>query len=100
MLLPDAMGPAFSGSAVVDIDDVSGLGRGDQPPILLYYTAAGGKGRRSMDKLHTVCLAVSTDGGQTFVKYPRNPIISAIAPGNRDPKVAHDAKSGRWIMLV
>ena len=100
VLLPDAMGPAFSGSAVVDIDDVSGLGRGDHPPILLYYTAAGGKGRRSMDKLHTVCLAVSADGGETFVKYPSNPIVSAIAPGNRDPKVAHDAKSGRWIMLV
>lgn len=99
-LLPDALGPAFSGCAVVDTGNASGLGRGEHPPILLFYTAAGGKGRQSMDKLHTVCLAVSTDGGATFAKHPGNPLVESIAPGNRDPKVAFDAKSGRWLMLL
>lgn len=100
VLLPDAKGPAFSGSAVVDTGNVSGLGRGGNPPIFLFYTAAGGKGRRSMHEQHSVCLAVSTDGGQTFAPYPKNPIVSSIAPGNRDPKVAWDEKTGRWIMLL
>ena len=100
VLLPDAMGPAFSGSAVVDTGNMSGLGRGEDPPILLFYTAAGGKGRRSMDKLHTVCLAVSTDGGKTFAKHAGNPIVGNIALGNRDPKVVFDEKVGLWVMLV
>jgi sucrose-6-phosphate hydrolase SacC (GH32 family) len=100
VLLPDAKGPAFSGSAVVDTGNISGLGRGENPPILLFYTAAGGKGRRSMDKLHTVCLAISKDRGQTFEKYSGNPVVSNLAPGNRDPKVFFDDPSGRWLMLV
>lgn len=100
VLLPDAMGPMFSGCAVVDTENVSGLGRGEDPPILLFYTAAGGKGRRSMDKQHTVCLAVSTDGGTSFWKHAGNPIVDNIAPGNRDPKVVFDDKSRLWVMLV
>lgn len=99
-LIPDEMGPAFSGCAVVDTRNISGLGTVDSPPTLLFYTAAGGKGRRSMDKLHTVCLAVSKNGGQTFEKYSGNPVVTNVALGNRDPKVFFDDSSGRWLMLV
>jgi fructan beta-fructosidase len=40
-LYPDAMGPMFSGSAVVDGKNTSGLGKDGRPPLVLIYTAAG-----------------------------------------------------------
>src|SRR5205085_11351554 len=77
-LYPDAMGPMFSGSAVVDWHNTSGFGTGGQPPLVLIYTAAGDP---------TVqCLAYSTDGGKSFTKYAGNPVVKQVTPGNRDPK--------------
>ena len=40
-LLPDDMGPMFSGSAVVDWKNTSGFGKDGKPPMVLFYTAAG-----------------------------------------------------------
>lgn len=40
-LYPDELGTMFSGSAVVDTDNRSGLGDGKTPPLLLFYTAYG-----------------------------------------------------------
>jgi sucrose-6-phosphate hydrolase SacC (GH32 family) len=91
-LYPDAMGPMFSGSAVVDWKNTSGLGVGGKPPIVLFYTAAGNP---------TVqCLATSTDEGRTFTKYAGNPIVKQISPGNRDPKVLWHEPSQRWVMVL
>ena len=74
-LYPDNMGTMFSGSAIYDERNVTGLGY----PILLYYTAAGNP--------FTQCMAYSLDGGYTFTKYENNPVIPHIIGGNRDPKV-------------
>jgi hypothetical protein len=53
VLLPDDFGPMFSGSAVVDWKNTSGLGKDGRPPMVLIYTAAGDP---------TVqCIASSTD---------------------------------------
>ena len=52
VLLPDERGPVFSGTGVVDVNNVSGLRVGEHPPIILYYTAAGGQARRSRHLLH------------------------------------------------
>ena len=41
VLLPDEMGPMFSGSAVVDWKNTSGFGKEGKPPLVLIYTAAG-----------------------------------------------------------
>ena len=91
-LYPDEMGPMFSGSAVVDWQNSSGLGAGDKPPIVLIYTAAGNP---------TVqCLASSSDGGQSWSKFAGNPILKEITPGNRDPKVIWHAPTNRWIMTL
>jgi fructan beta-fructosidase len=91
-LYPDRFGPMFSGSAVVDWHNSSGLGRDDQPPLVLFYTAAG--------QPTVQCLAYSNDGGKTFTKFASNPIVNEITPGNRDPKLLWHEPSRRWVMAL
>lgn len=91
-LYPDALGPMFSGSAIVDWKNTSGLGTKDSPPLVLIYTAAGNP---------TVqCLASSTDKGRTWTKYAKNPVLVQITPGNRDPKVIWHEPTKRWVMAL
>lgn len=90
-LAPDALGPMFSGSAVVDWDNTSGFGARGHPPLILIYTAAGDP---------TVqCLASSLDG-HSFRKYDRNPVVKQITPGNRDPKVFWYQPAQKWVMTL
>lgn len=86
-LAPDEFGTMFSGSAIVDRENASGLGNGTIPPVLLFYTAAGGACEQAAGKRFCQCMAYSTDGGETFVKYAQNPVIPHIVGENRDPKV-------------
>ncbi|MBN8247463.1 MAG: GH32 C-terminal domain-containing protein [Verrucomicrobia bacterium] len=91
VLAPDDFGPMFSGSAVVDWNNTSGLGQEGRPPLVLIYTAAGDP---------TVqCIASSTDG-RTFTKYPGNPVLQQITGGNRDPKVMWHEPTKRWVMAL
>lgn len=87
-LFPDSMGTMFSGSAIYDENNVTGLGY----PILLYYTAAGDP--------FTQCMAYSLDGGYTFVKYDKNPVIPHIIGGNRDPKVIYCDELSKYILVL
>jgi sucrose-6-phosphate hydrolase SacC (GH32 family) len=90
-LLPDDMGPMFSGSAVVDWKNTSGFGRDGKPPLVLFYTAAGNPAVQGM--------AWSTDG-RTFTKYSGNPIVKEITGGNRDPKVIWHEPTQQWVMTL
>jgi sucrose-6-phosphate hydrolase SacC (GH32 family) len=90
-LYPDEMGPMFSGSAVVDWKNTSGLGKDGKPPLVLFYTAAGSPTVQAM--------AYSNDG-RTFTKYDGNPIIPEVTPGNRDPKVIWHEPSKQWVMVL
>ena len=90
-LAPDKLGPMFSGSAVVDWPNTSGLGMPDQPPLVLVYTAFG--------DATVQCLAASTDGRQ-FAKFSGNPVVGQISNGNRDPKVRWYAPGKKWIMCL
>lgn len=90
-LLPDDMGPMFSGSAVVDCKNTSGFGKDGQPPLVLFYTAAGNPTVQGM--------AYSTDG-RTFTKYSGNPIVNEVTGGNRDPKVIWHEPAKRWVMVL
>ncbi len=99
-LSPDELGTMFSGSAIVDRENRSGLKDGDEDVILLFYTAAGGVNLLSQGKQFAQCLAYSTDGGMTFRKYKNNPIIPHIKGDNRDPKVIWCAEMGRYIMAL
>lgn len=90
-LYPDAMGPMWSGSAVVDWKNTSGLGKDGQPPMVLLYTAAGTP--------TTQCLAYSLDG-RTFIKYNGNPVVNQITSGNRDPDVFWYEPTQCWVMVL
>jgi sucrose-6-phosphate hydrolase SacC (GH32 family) len=96
-LFPDETGTMFSGSAICDERNVAGFGAG---AILLYYTAAGRNSELSKDAPFTQCLAYSTDNGETFTKYEKNPIIQHIIGGNRDPKVQWSDELGKYTLSL
>jgi len=98
-LFPDAYGTVFSGCALVDHDNLSGLGTVENPPILFYYTAAGDKSLLSRDQPFTQRLAYSVDGCKTLVKYP-DCIVEHIAGANRDPKVVWVSELSCYTMIL
>ena len=89
-LHPDKFGTMFSGSAVVDVNNTSGFGTEQNPPMVLIYTAAG--------KPFTQCIAYSLNG-RTFTKFDGNPVVPNQTDGNRDPKVYWNDKTQLWTML-
>jgi sucrose-6-phosphate hydrolase SacC (GH32 family) len=90
-LLPDSMGPMFSGSAVVDWKNTSGFGSDGTPPLVLIYTAAGSPTLQG--------IAYSTDG-RNFAKYSGNPVLPQVTGGNRDPKVFWHVATQQWVMVL
>lgn len=90
-LHPDALGTIFSGSAIVDVRNDSGLGSPGNPAMLLFYTYAGTKFSQG--------LAYSLDG-RTFTKWKGNPIIGLIENADRDPKVIWHEPSRQWVMVL
>lgn len=83
-------GDIFSGSAVLDKDNVAGFG---QNAIIAFYTGSGDHQQQ--------CMAYSTDGGMTFTQYEGNPIIPNTVLGDfRDPKVVWHEESKTWIMCL
>jgi len=99
-LQPDALGPIWSGSAVVDWNNTSGFGNSGKPPLVALYTAAGGRSPESQGRAFTQCLVYSLDHGRTWTKYAHNPVLAHIVGENRDPKVVWYAPTRRWIMAL
>jgi len=91
-LYPDALGPCFSGSAVVDEKNTAGFQTGAEKAIVCIYTAAGSP--------VVQCLAYSNDRGRTWTKYQGNPVLPHIIGGNRDPKVIWYAPERKWVMAL
>ena len=100
VLAPDELGMIFSGSAVVDSENRSGLKSGEEDVILIYYTAAGGTNKLSENKKFTQCIAYSNDCGRTFVKYKENPVIQNVGNDNRDPKVVWCEEMQCYVMAL
>ncbi|WP_052702783.1 glycoside hydrolase family 32 protein [Paenibacillus beijingensis] len=92
-LVRDELGDCWSGSAVVDWDDSSGLFGGSAGLVALFT--------HFKDGLQSLSLAYSADRGRTWIKYAGNPVIPN--PGLkdfRDPKVLRHKESGKWVMVV
>jgi len=95
---PDELGTIFSGSAVVDWNNTSGLQTGKENVIVAFYTSAGEHAR--VPKPFTQSIAYSNDRGRTWVKYKNNPVIEHIRAENRDPKVIWHEPTQTWIMAL
>lgn len=99
-LFPDEHGTIFSGSAVADVDNTSGLGTTENPPLVAIFTYHDAEGEKAgRDDFQTQGIAFSTDKGRTWSKYEGNPVLES--PGIkdfRDPKVAWI--DGQWIMSL
>jgi fructan beta-fructosidase len=83
----------FSGSAVVDHKNTSGLGKDGKPPLVAIYTGHG-LGKQTQNIAH------SNDRGRTWTKYAGNPVIDIGSNEFRDPKVIWHEGTKRWVMVV
>ncbi len=97
---PDEDGTIFSGSAIIDWNNVTGLKQNDNDVIIIFYTCAGNTSEASKGKMFTQNLAYSIDGGITFIKYEKNPLIPQIVDENRDPKVIYYERDDSYIMAL
>ena len=71
-LFPDDRGAMFSGSAILDKQNLLGRNRGETPAALLYYTTTD-----------PFCqhLSYSVDGFKTIHRYSDDPVISPGTTG-------------------
>lgn len=101
-LYPDELGLIFSGSAVVDVNNTSGFGTSENPPLVAIYTyhlmEAEKAGRTDYQ---TQGIAYSLDNGETWVKYEGNPVIGNEGIKDfRDPKVFWDEERNQWVLVL
>ncbi|MBA4300903.1 MAG: glycosyl hydrolase family 32 [Cyclobacterium sp.] len=104
-IYPDSLGYIFSGSAVYDQGNTSGLGTTDNPPIVAIYTYHNMEGERSgASDYQSQGIAFSTDKGRTWVKYAGNPVLPNQGIRDfRDPKVSEIAQADgtkQWVMTL
>ncbi len=115
-LYPDSLGYIFSGSAVVDKNNTSGLGKNVrlatsskskkvdkvQAPLVAIFTHHDPVGEKSgKNDFQNQSIAYSNDDGKTWTKYAGNPVIKN--PGIidfRDPKVMWYGPQKKWIMTL
>jgi fructan beta-fructosidase len=92
---PDDLGSIFSGSCVLDRHNVSGLGTGENPPLIAIYTS------HNFEKgIEAQSLSYSTDYVH-FHKYAGNPIISnPDIPNFRDPKIFRNPDGHSFSLAV
>ena len=89
----DTLGHIFSGSTVVDKDNMAGYGANAM--IALYTSASDEHGQIQ-------CMAYSTDDGRTYTKYEKNPVLTPFdgLKDFRDPKVFWYEPDKKWVMIV
>ncbi len=82
---------AWSGSAIVDHNNLLGLQQGSTPCLLAFYTSKD-NGQR---------IAYSTDKGQSWQKFAGNPVIAFDEKDEaRDPKVFWHQESQKYVMVL
>lgn len=86
---PDALGAIFSGSCVVDYNNTAGFGEG---AVIALYTSAA--------EVQSQSLAYSLDGGNTFIKYEGNPVLTSDIVDFRDPNMFWNEETGKWNLIL
>lgn len=88
-LEPDTIGQIWSGSAVIDWNNTSGLQTGKEPVFVALFTY-----NEHVDSQQSQGLAYSNDRGRTWRKYWGNPVLTSGGKKDfRDPKVF-------WLSLI
>jgi sucrose-6-phosphate hydrolase SacC (GH32 family) len=102
VLLRHELGGIYSGSSVVDYKNTSGFRTGQTDVLVAFYTT-----NRMFEDGDAACqnVAYSNDGGFTWTKYEKNPVIGdrtkILGSGNaRDPKVIWHGPTKKWVMIV
>ncbi len=101
-IYPDSIGMIFSGSAVVDKNNSSGLGINGKAPLIAIFTQHNMDGEKAGKiDFQNQSIAYSNDGGISWKMYAGNPVVKN--PGIkdfRDPKVIWHEASKKWVMIV
>ncbi|MFH4968038.1 glycoside hydrolase family 32 protein [Gaetbulibacter sp. M240] len=98
-LAPDSLGYIFSGSAVIDKQNTSGLGKNAMIAIFTYHDPE--KEADGAVDYQTQGIAYSHDDGETWAKYDHNPVIKNPGISDfRDPKVFWNAETSSWQMAL
>ena len=87
-LHPDANGPIFSGSVVVDANNTCGLVPGGGLVAMFSY------------QNQSQGIAFSRNSGRTWEIHSGNPVIPSPGSDFRDPKVFWHEDTARWIMVI
>ena len=90
-IFPHGGGNIWSGSAIVDKNNTSGVQSGMDPPIVAFYT---------WQKDFTQRMIYSNDEGNTWTEYKQNPVVEHLFVNNRDPKVFWYEPTRKWIMVL
>ncbi len=102
-LYPDSLGLIFSGGTVVDINNTSGFGSENNPPIVAAFTHHDMEGEKAKtNDFQKQSIAYSIDKGRSWTKYAGNPVIPNLQKIKdfRDPKVVWHEESKKWIMSL
>jgi fructan beta-fructosidase len=101
-LFPDNHGTIFSGSAVLDADNTSGLGSLSEPPLVAIFTYnALPSELAGHEVLQSQGLAYSRDRGRTWTAYAGNPVLANSSSHDfRDPKVFWSVAAKKWVMTL
>jgi len=102
-IAPDSLGLVFSGSAVLDSVNTSGLAQPGKPaPLVVLYTGhSEAKEKAGRQDVENQCLAYSLDHGQTWQKYAKNPVLKNQGSRDfRDPKVSWHPAQKQWVMAL
>ena len=101
-LYPDSLGCIFSGSAVADVNNTSGLGKDGKGPLVAMFTYHDFVGAKAgTNTFQNQAIAYSNDEGMTWTKYDHNPVVKN--PGIRDfrdPKVMWHEASKKWVLTL
>jgi fructan beta-fructosidase len=102
-LAPDSFGYIFSGSAVFDKHNSTGLGTESNPPLVAMFTYHDPTGEKAgRTDYQSQGIAYSLDKGRTWAKYDKNPVIpnAEKLKDFRDPKVFWHEETNRWLVVL
>ncbi len=87
----------FSGTAVIDKNNTSGLCESKDCMVAIYtsHVHAMGEG-----KVQHQSLAYSNDRGRTWKRYGKNPVLDSKRKDFRDPKVFWYEPEQKWVMAL